>query len=543
MNKRQTGNWVLGLLAAGATTALAEVKLPAVLSSHMVLQREMAVPVWGTAAAGEKVTVKFRAQEKSAEADAQGKWQVKLDALPAGGPDALTVSGTNTLTLDDVLVGEVWVGSGQSNMDLSVTGCTRDDEALAKAAAASYPKLRFIRSGNPGWQEAIPQNNANTSALLFSFGVPLQAKLDVPVGLLVGAVGGTPSGYWLSEKAYADDAACNEVVAKYAATYSFENAQKKVQEETVKYEAAKAEWDTMMKKLGEDIAAAKAQGEAGKAEVEKLEKEKQAKRAPRKPDPALRAGECRAKVGNLYEAKIRPFMPFAIRGVLWDQGESGTAIQGVDQYTVMGALIRGWRQEWGQGDFPFLYVQKPSGLGCAWDLTDPVTCKADKFAALPAVVPNDGGNRETHIRIMQYPNTAMVISSDLGPNNHPLNKFGYGARACRVALAVAYGQKVEYYGPVYKEQKVEGNKVRVSFTHVGQGLAFKNGEKLQGFAIAGADKQFVWADAVIAGDTVVLSSDKVAAPVAVRYAWSQQHPWANLFNQDGLPALPFRTDN
>jgi sialate O-acetylesterase len=512
--------WAIGVgTILSAIPGWAEVKLPAVLSSHMVLQREMAVPVWGTAAAGEKVTVKFRNQEKIAVADEKGNWLLKLDALKAGGPDVMTVAGSNTLTLEDVLVGEVWVGSGQSNMDMPVSAYTKGDEVLAKAAAGTYPKLRLIRSKNTGWTEAVPENIQKTSALLFSFGLPLQQKLDMPVGLLVGAVGGTPSGFWLSEEAYANDAACKEVVAKYAATYNFEEAQKRVEAETVKYNEAKAEWD----KLSKD--------------------EQKAKKEPRKPAPALKAGECSRKVGHLYDALIKPFMPFAIRGVLWDQGESGTAIQGVDQYTLMGALIRGWRKEWNQGDFPFIYVQKPSGSGCAWDPADPVNNKSDRFTALPPAVPNDGASRELHIRIMQYPNTAMVISSDLGPGIHPTNKSGYGSRACRVALGLAYGQKTEFYGPIYKSSKIDGNKVIVSFTHVGQGLAFKNGEKLQGFAISGKDRQFIWADATIVGDTVVVSSDKIAEPAFIRYAWAQQHPWANLFNKDALPALPFRTDN
>lgn len=512
--------WAIGVVTIlSAIPGWADVKLPAVLSSHMVLQREMAVPVWGTAVAGEKITVKFRNQEKSAVTDDKGNWMLTLDALKAGGPDVMTVAGTNTLTLDDVLVGEVWIGSGQSNMAMSVSSYVKDDEVLEKLAAGTYPKLRFIRVGNTQWNEAVPENIQKTSALMFSFCQPLQQKLDVPVGFMVGAVGGTPSGYWLSQEAYANDAACKEVVTKYAATYSFEEAQKRVEAETVKYEQAKAEWD-------------------------KLTPEQQkGKKAPQKPAPALRAGECKGKLGNLYTAHIKPFMPFAIRGVLWDQGEAGTAIQGVDQYTLMGALIRGWRKEWGQGDFPFIYVQKPSGLGCAADPSDPVTNKANSFTSLPPAVPHDGAGRELHIRIMQYPNTAMVISSDLGQNTHPTNKSGYGSRACRVALGLVYGQKIEYYGPVYQSSKIEGNKVIVSFTHVGQGLVFKNGEKLQGFALAGKDKQFVWADAVINGDTVVVSSDKVAEPAFVRYAWAQQHPWANLFNKDGLPALPFRTDN
>lgn len=496
-------------------TARADVKLPPVLSSHMVLQRDCPVPIWGTAAPGEQVTVKFRGQEKSTKADMDGKWLVKLDALKAGGPDDLTVSGKNSKTLADVLVGEVWVGSGQSNMAGTVSGYAANDKVLAQLAAETYPKIRLMASGRAEWVEANPKTNVGFSALLFPFGVRLHQELDVPVGLIVGAVGGTPSGYWLTEKMYDSDAACQEVVKKYASTYDFAAAEKK-------YALDVAQWEKA-------VAAAK----------------KDDKKPPQKPAPPLKAGECKGRIGNLYEAHIQSFVPFAIRGVVWDQGESGTAIQGVDQYTLMGALIRGWRLAWGLGDFPFIFIQKPSGGGIAWDSMDAVTAQGEKFTPLPAAVPpaSAGAYRENHIRIMNYPNTGMAISSDLGPGVHPINKSGYGTRASRVALGMVYGQKVEYYGPVYQGHKVEGSRVRVSFSHTGKGLATKYGDKLQGFAVAGTDKKFVWADAVIEGDNVVVSNPQVPAPAAVRYAFSATHPWANLFNRDGLPAIPFRTDS
>lgn len=498
-----------GLLLA-VVVAQAEVKLPGAISSYMVLQREMAVPIWGTASPGEKVTVKFRGQQKVATADAQGKWMVKLDPLKAGGPDTLMV---NSVTVENVLVGEVWVGSGQSNMAGAAGGYAKNDPVLAAiVAAAPYPKMRLLK-GSGRWAEATPQSVPGFSAILFAFGLRLQKELDVPVGLMCGAVGGTPSGYWLSEEAYASDAACKEVAAKAAATYSAEKAQKA-------YEQQVAQWEKA-------VEAAKKKGET---------------RLPRKPSPPTKPGECRGKIGNLYEAHIRPFVTFGIRGVLWDQGESGTAIEGVDQYSLMGALIGGWRKEWGQGEFPFLYIQKPSGGGCAWDPENPVTNKGEKFEPLPAKVPSDGGNVELHVRIMQHSNTGMAISSDLGPGIHPTNKSGYGYRAADVALGMVYGKKTEYYGPLYASHAVEGGKVRVKFTHVGQGLAFKHADKLQGFAVAGEDKEFHWADAVIDGDTVVVSSAAVRKPVAVRYAWANNRRWANLFNKDGLPAIPFRTD-
>ncbi len=499
--------------AALLQVSRAEIKVTPVFGDHMVLQREMAVPIYGTAAEGEKVTVKFRDQEKTTTAGADGRWVVKLDSLKAGGPDVLTIG---PLTIKDVLVGDVWIGSGQSNMEIAVKNFMAGDPVLAKnVAGGPYPQLRlFSTRGEKNWQQATPAYIEYFSALLFSFGLPLQKELGTPVGLMSPAVGGTPSGYWLSEEAYRTDAACKAAVEKFAQTYD--------------YEAAKAQYD-------KDLAAWKTAVEAAKAE---------GKRPPGAPRAPAKAGESAGRIGNLYETHVRPLVGFGIRGVLWDQGEAGTQITGVDQYTLMGALIRGWRKEWGQGDFPFLYVEKPSGMGCAWDPADPVTDKASPFAPLPAQPPplTAGIFREIHIRIMQYPQTAMVTSTDLGSSIHPTNKSGYGLRAARVALGMAYGRKIEVYGPIYASHKIEGDKVRIRFSHVGQGLATPQEKNLQGFAIAGEDQKFVWGEAVIDGASVVVSSASVPKPAAVRYAWSQQIPWANLFNKDGLPAPTFRTD-
>lgn len=495
--------------------AHADVKLPNVISDHMVLQADRAVPIWGTAAAGEKVTVSFRDQKKEVAAAADGKWRVDIGPFkPGGDAGEMTVAGTNSIAIKNVLVGEVWVGSGQSNMAGAAGSYAKNDPHLAKLIATSYPTIRILK-GNGKWAEANPQTIPGFSAILFSFGVHLQKELNVPVGLMVGAVGGTPSGHWLSEDALRSDDAVKAQIADAAKTYDAAKAQKS-------YDALVARWE-------KDVEAAKAA-------------KKNPPRKPEVPTPpgAVRGGK-EGKAGHLYDAHIRPMMPFGIRGVLWDQGESGTAVTGADQFVVMGALIKGWRKEWGQ-DFPFIYVQKPSGLGCAWDPADPVTEKADKFEPLPEQVPNDGAYRELHVRIMQHPNTYMAIASDLGPMTHPTNKFGYGARAARVALGAVYGKKVEYYGPKYKSHTIDGGKVRIAFDHVGQGLAFKHGDKLQGFAIAGADGKYVWADATIDGDAVVVNSASVPQPKSVRYAWSGKHTWANLFNKDGLPALPFQTD-
>jgi sialate O-acetylesterase len=488
-----------------------KLQLPAVLSSHMVLQRDMPVPVWGAAIPGATVTVEFAGQTKTAQANEKGAWKVKLDPMSASAESRVMIISVSPadpaqapITLEDVLVGEVWVGSGQSNMAQPVKAYTTDDRVLATNAAANYPQLR-LNNAKAQWQPATPEESSNFSALMFSFGVPLQKAINVPVGLMVGAAGSSPSRLWLSKAAYQNDPGCQAAVAKALAAYDDEKEQ-------LAYANRLSVWN-------QAVAVAKKEGKPPPSKALRPV-------GPAKPgvyDPAM---------GSLYERYIRPYQPYAIRGVLWDQGESGTEIVGVDQYTLMGALIRGWRQEWGQGDFPFIYVQKPSGHGI----------NPHRPSVPHPLGPNDGRRRETYTRIMQYTNTAMVISSDLGWGLHPRDKSRYGLRAARVALGMVYGQPVEYYGPIYLSHKVEGNQVRIRFSHVGQGLTTRGGGKLQGFSVAGADKIFFWAEAVIEGDTVVASSDKVPAPVAVRYAWALDHPWANLVNKDGLPSVTFRSD-
>jgi sialate O-acetylesterase len=512
-------------LIVSALPLQAAVEVSKVFTSHMVLQRGMAVPVYGTAAADEKVEVKFRAQTKTATADKEGRWLVKLDPLEAGGPDVLMIGDKK---IEDVLVGDVWIGSGQSNMDMPVSAYVGNDAVLAAAAKESYPKIRLMKKGvKDAWQEATPETIPGFSALLFSFGFPLQKEVDVPIGLMVGAVGGTPSGFWLSEEMFREDPACAVAVKKFATSKEYEVLVAKHKESMVKWEQDQAAWKVLTD-------AAKQEGKTPPP-------------APRPLKPLAQPGEAgNGKIGQLFEAHIRPYVGYGIKGVLWDQGESRTNITGVDQVTLMGALIGGWRKAWGQGDFPFLYVQKPSGGGCAFDYTQPMNRLAEKFVPLPGNVPGAPAadySHEVFARIMKYPNTHMVISSDLGSGIHPPNKSGYGARALQVALATAYGKKNEYLGPMYASHAIDGAAVRLNFTHTGKGLAFKNGDALQGFMIAGVDKKFVWAEAVIKGEHIMVSSAKVPQPAAVRYAWSGTFPWANLFNQDGLPAQPFRTDD
>ncbi|MGC3971174.1 MAG: sialate O-acetylesterase [Pirellulales bacterium] len=292
---------VVASLFALPQTARAEVALPPFFSDHMVLQRETKAPVWGTAAPGEAVVVKFRDQELKTTADDKGNWRVELVGLKAGGPDELTV---NNLKFTDVLVGEVWVGSGQSNMAGTVRGYAMNDPVLAKYAANSYPKIRGC-SAKTGWRVSSPEDNIHFSAILFGFAVPLHEQLDVPVGMILGAVGGTPSGAWVSEQRFKEDAICQKLVEEYAKTYDQELAD-------------------FEKRI---LPAWKKGAEAAKAAGKQVGREPA---APFKPGTAKNAAP-----GYLYEAHIRPVVGYGIRGVLWDQGESRTAVGGVDQFSLM----------------------------------------------------------------------------------------------------------------------------------------------------------------------------------------------------------------
>ncbi|OYW75976.1 MAG: hypothetical protein B7Z37_10970 [Verrucomicrobia bacterium 12-59-8] len=516
---------VLSLFLLLASTLSAEVRLSKVFTPHMVLQRGMAVPVWGAANPGEVVTVTFAGQSKSTKANAQGFWSLKLEPLKASAEPRTLMIGSSKIK--DVLVGDVWLGSGQSNMDMEVVSYIKDDPVLAAAAAQTYPQLRLMRKEpNATWEVATAESNAKFSALLFSFGSALQKQTGVPIGLMVGAVSGTPSVYWLTEEMWRSDPACEETIKKYYPNYNYEALVAKYNADMAKHAVDLAAW----KKLA---AVAQKMGRPPPPE-------------PRAPDPVRKvAGANSGTIGQYYEQFIGPYIGYGIKGVLWDQGESGTNIDLVSHESIMGALINGWRKDWGQGSFPWIYVEKPSGGGCAFDYSRPMNRLAEKFAPLPEKIPAPPHPYNSHVafeQIMKHKNTHMVISSDLGNGVHPPNKSGYGARAVQVALAVAYDKGNEYLGPQLASHSIQEDKMKLSFKHMGKGLAFKNGDQLQGFMIAGEDKKFVWADAVIESDGVIVSSKDVPHPVAVRYAWSDAFQWANFFNKDGLPAQPFRTD-
>ena len=501
--------------------AQASVELASLFSDHAVLQREASVPIWGTAEAGEVVTVSFAGQKAKATANKDGEWRVELKSLEASAePRSLDVTSDRSdkkLSINGVLVGDVWVGSGQSNMAGRVGSYAKNDEALAKLASeAPFANIRLMQGGpKPSWTEATAQSVAQFSAIHFAFGERLQRDLDIPIGLIVGAVGGTPSGFWIPPATFADSDKCKAEIRKFAETWDRDAAAKQYAEQL-------AAWEKR-------VAAAKAKGEKPRGRKPT---------SPKEPGQSTRGGE----IGGLYKRFIEPVAGYRIRGVLWDQGEARSGVLGIDQHTMMSELMRGWREAWGQGDFAFLFVQKPSGGGCAFSNDNPITRNGNSFASqLPDIDRiGSGDQRYLYVRLMHdNPNAWMVPASDLGSGIHPSNKWGYGNRAAEVALSQVYKTDVQAYGPIYQSHKIAGGTVVVQFDQVGKGLIAAHSSKLQGFALASNDGQWHWADATIKGDSVVLSSNKVAKPTRIRYAFAQNRQWANLFNKDGLPALAF----
>ncbi len=492
----------------------AEVTLPHVISSNMVLQRDMQAPIWGWAAPGEQVNITLSAEAEGVEpistttavADAEGNWQVKLPAMAAGGPYTLRIKGSNTLELTNVLFGEVWVCSGQSNMQWSVNA-SKDNEA--EIAAAMYPKIRLfyiprVASGllqkdvAADWYETTPETIPNFSAVAYYFGRKLYKNLDVPIGLINTSWGGTRIEPWTPPVGLAGVPALAAI-------------NKEVEDIQTNYRA----------QLPEKMNAI----EAWIAETRKaLETDAQLTQMPDNTHPLRHQGRPTA----LYNGMVHPIVPYAIRGALWYQGESNLR-DGMLYHEKMKALINGWREVWGQGDFPFYFVQlAPFNYGGR---------NASPFF-LPQIW-------EAQTATLALPNTGMAVTTDIGNlrDIHPRNKQDVGRRLALWALAKDYGRDdVTYSGPLYKSMAVEGDTIRLTFNHIGSGLTSRDEEPLTWFQIAGEDKEFVEAKATIDGDTVIVSSDAIANPVAVRFGWHQSAE-PNFMNKEGLPASPFRTDS
>jgi sialate O-acetylesterase len=495
------------VLAVFALPGMADVKLPAVVGSHMVLQQGMQCPIWGWADAGEAVTVSMCGKTATAKADAAGKWSCKLGPFAVGGPFDMIVAGKNTLTLTDIMVGEVWVCSGQSNMQMNVRGVVNAEQEIAEA---NYPNLRLFSvplkaavtpqtDVNGQWAACTPANVPGFSAAAYFFGRHLLKALNVPIGLIHTSWGGTPAEAWTQVEKLKADPEYNDLFTRWDKMIAdYPAAMEKYNNET-------------LPKWREAAAQAKADG----------------KPEPRRPNPPN--GELsQSRPGNLYNAMIAPLVPFAMRGAIWYQGEANAG-RAYQYRKLMPTLISNWREVWGQGDFPFLIVQ---------------------LANYMARRDQPGESAWAELREAQYmttralPNVGMACIIDIGmaDNIHPTNKQDVGKRLGLSAEKIAYGRNVVFSGPTYESMTRTGNALRVKFANAYGGMVAQGGGALKGFAIAGADKKWVWANAEIDGDSVVVWAEGITDPVAVRYAWAD-NPECNLYNAGGLPAVPFRSDD
>jgi sialate O-acetylesterase len=620
----------------------AEVKLARIFGNNMVLQQNVPIPVWGWALAGEKVTVSLGKQKVTIKADINGKWMVKLNAIPAGGPFEMSVQGKNRIELKNIMVGEVWICSGQSNMEFNVK---QGKEAESEIANGTYPQIRLFTVNKKislkpiddldegEWVECSPETVGIFSAVGYFFGRQLYKILNVPIGLIHSSWGGTNIESWMSSQTISTNPDFNDQM-KAASQASLDNMEKeteyklkawvdKVQnnDEGIKgkwqnpgYDAK--DWQTMelptawesaglpgldgvvwfRKEFSvgaEDLNTAITlslgpiddsddtyiNGQLVGSNWEKYNLPRVYTINPRFLSPGKNiimvrvidsggdggiwgdksqmyvqfgnkkvalSGAWQYKVGIkleaaptysagpnafptlLYNAMINPLVPFAIKGAIWYQGENNAG-RAYQYRTLFPAMITDWRTKWGEGDFTFLWVQLANFMKSN---DQPV---GSEWAEL----------REAQTMTLKLPKTGMALAIDIGQADdiHPKNKQDVGYRLALNALKIAYDKNVVNSGPSYKAMNIEENKIRLSFENMGSGLMAKDKYNyLKGFAIAGNDKKFYWANAIIENNSVLVWSDKVKTPAAVRYAWADNPDDANLYNQEGLPAVPFRTD-
>jgi sialate O-acetylesterase len=481
---------------ATTTVAVAEVSLPNVFSDHMVLQRRQPNKVWGKAAAGEKVSVSIGTQSQAATAGSDGAWQVTLAPLEASNtPLRLVVKGqANQVAVEDVLVGEVWIASGQSNMEYALGSAYDADLELA---AANHQGIRFINYPNVGaqapvwthanatWVVSTPQSARSFSAVAYVFARQIHESLGVPVGIINNAWGGSRAEAWVPRRYFDNRANLMPIVARYDG-------------------------------FAKDLAALEAKGT--------LSTEEQARVRQLRTDVN---GDDRP--ANAWNGIVASHAGYGIRGVLWYQGE-GNAPRAQQHRELFPLLIESWRKEWGQGDFPFYWVQLPGNEKQKLEPSESAWAELRESQTLTAA---------------RVPNTAQVVTIDLGEDGdlHPRSKKDIGLRLARIALARDYGITMPYRSATYRAMRTEGGKAVLDFDNVEGRLRAIDGGALSGFAIAGADRKFVWAEATVNRDnTITVSSDKVSNPVAVRYAWAD-NPVNNVYDNTRLPLTPFRTDN
>ncbi|MEO6721844.1 MAG: sialate O-acetylesterase [Ferruginibacter sp.] len=628
-------------------TSFSQVRLPALVRDSMVLQRDAKIKIWGWAANGENVSVKLNGKTVKTTADAEGKWLVTLAPIKAGGPYTMDINASNKITLNNILVGDVWICSGQSNMvhQMELHSVTYSDEI----SKANYPEIRHfwiptttdlqgprsdLQTGY--WKSANPSDVRQFSAVAYFFARTIYEKYHVPIGLINASVGGTPIEAWTSEEGLKEFPALTNIIQKNKDTAYINglnrmavanNANRAITKSTDKGLTGAIPWydinyipkgwhtinipgyweDQGVKdlngivwyrkeidvpasmnavaakvflgriidadmlyingkqvgntgyqypqrrynvpagllKTGKNLFVIKVINTAGKGGF-----------VPGKPyylfagkDTIDLKGYWQYKVGDvyapkqgfggggisaqnqpsaLYNAMIAPMSNYSIKGFLWYQGESNSD-RAKEYVKLQPAQIADWRSKWNEGELPFLFVQLPNFMDANYLPSE------SQWAEL----------REAQLKSLSAPNTGMAVAIDLGEWNdiHPDNKKDVGTRLALVAEKVAYGEKdLVYSGPIYQSSVIEDNKIIVTFTNTGSGLIANDGEALNQFAIAGADKKFVWAKATIKGETVVVWNEGIVSPMYVRYAWADNPDGANLYNKEGLPASPFRTD-
>ena len=531
-------------------TAHAAVKPASIFADHMVLQRDQSVPVWGTADAGEAVTISFAGQTKTATADAKGHWLIKLDPMPASAEPRVMVISNNLKTkipnpkISDVLVGEVWLASGQSNMGVPLSSAHNAATELPKAndaelrfftvtrATAAEPQLAMRGK----WEASNPDTAKGFSAVAYFFARELRAKLKCPVAVLHSSWGGTPAQAWVSMDALREEPPLAAQVKKWEAALPKHLDVLAYPEKIVAYQRELKQWQN---EVAPAFSAALKQYNASKSTGPKPTP---ARPEPSNPDP-MGMPSPSARPGTpsvIFNAMIAPLAPFAMRGAIWYQGEANGGA-GLEYRTLLPRLIGDWRKHWQQGDFPFLFVQLPG-----WD-----------HDTKPAAQHDWPWLREAQLLTLKsVPHTGMAVTIDIGnPKDvHPADKVDVGQRLALVARKIAYGESLVHSGPLYEGIAIEGATVRVKFGDIGQRLIVGQApwladgveplpkNKLIGFTIAGDDKQWHEAEAKITGDHIIVSSPEVTKPVAVRYGWANA-PRCNLYNQEGLPASPFRSDD
>ena len=628
---------IIAILAFGNHSVKADVKLADIFSSHMVLQRNMNLKIWGTSNVEEKITIQFNGQKVSTKANNDGKWEVTLKAMKAGGPFEMIVEATNTITLNDILIGDVWVCSGQSNMAWSVKNSNNAAEEIKNA---NYPNIRIFTVPNQMsttpittiddalWQECSSETIKEFSAVGYFFGREIHLEENVPVGLINSTWGGTCVETWTSKESIIKLPKYEDFASRIDAFDIEKEKEKKreklrkiigdfpkkeigLQEKWMSPETDKKDWLTMelpnlwddkgledldglvwfsynfeidSKDLGDKIKLNLGAiddsdmvwvngvkvGETNwgfnknrfYSVAERILKEGTNNITIRVQDRRNKggfsgsakdfyidlgnkkqslAGNWKYKVDQvydnfdispneqpslLYNGMINPLIPYGIKGVIWYQGENNSR-RAIEYATTFPNMITNWRQDWDQGDFPFLFVQLAN------------------FGNPNANHTNWAELRESQTKTLSLKNTGMALAVDIGEANdiHPRNKQDVGKRLSLAALKIAYNKEVIYSGPQYKSMKIDDNKAIISFHHIGSGLTTKNDDnEVKEFEIAGKDQKFYKASAKIDGDNIVVWSNEIKKPVAVRFAWANNPSKFNLYNKEGLPAIPFRTD-